>query len=263
MISGCQLHPPIKNEIRIKGSDTMHILTGRLAASFMKENPGYFVLNEGGGSLLGIKALIKGEVDLCAASRTLKADEIKSLAENFDVVGISHLIAKDALSIYVNQENKVKDLSLNQIKKIFSGEITDWSEVGGEEGKISVIIRSPNSGTHYYFYEHILEEENYAQESIIRNTTEDVLQEIRNDKFAIGYGGIGYARDVPHISVNGIEATLENVQNDKYPITRYLYFYTLNTADGITKKFLDWVISPSGQQVVKESGYIPLWRSGR
>ncbi|MDP2304286.1 MAG: phosphate ABC transporter substrate-binding protein [Ignavibacteria bacterium] len=263
MISGCQFHPPIKNEIRIKGSDTMLLLTGRLAATFMKNNPQYIVINEGGGSLVGIKALIKGEVDLCAASRTLKADEIKSLAENFNVVGISHLIAKDALSIFVNQKNQMRDLSLDQIRKIFSGEITDWSEVGGEPGKINVIIRSPNSGTHYYFYEHVLEEKDYASSAIIRNTTEDVLNEIRTDSLAIGYGGIGYANDVPHIQINGIDPKIENVRNNSYPIIRYLYFYTLNTVDGITKKFFDWVISPEGQQVVEESGYIPLWDTNR
>lgn len=257
--SGCSFHPPENKVLRIKGSDTMFMLTEQLANEFMNDNPGFLVHNEGGGSQLGIRALIKGEVDLCATSRTLKSDEIKKLAENYNLVGISHLIAKDALSIYVNEGNTIRNLELHQIKKIFSGRVTYWSEVGGNNEKIDVIIRSPNSGTHYYFYEHILEEENYATSATVKNLTEEIIEEVRKNKNAIGYGGIGFSKEVPHILINGIEPNIENVKNDSYPIIRYLYFYTQNNPDGLTKKFLDWVNSREGQKIIRNSGYIPLW----
>ena len=145
-----------QNKIRIKGSDTMLLLNKKLAEEFMIKNEGISVYVDGGGSGTGIKALMKSEVEICAASRPLEPEEIKQIGEKFNTVGMSFLIGRDALSLYVNPENNVKDLSVEEINKIFSCQIKNWKEVGGLDEKIIPISRSSASGTHLYFVKHVL-----------------------------------------------------------------------------------------------------------
>ena len=260
IISGCSMFKPENPVIRIKGSDTMLVLSQRLAGEYMRTHPGISIIVSGGGSATGIKALIKGETDICTASRNLQPEEVKLLAEHYSAIGMEFLVAKDALSIYINPENPVKNFTPEQLKNIFTCRITNWKEIGGNDEVILPVIRPPNSGTHFYFKEHILEGEEYCNSALIRNTTQDVINEVLGNKNAIGYGGIGYGDKEIHANVNSITPTEENVRNDSYPIIRYLHFYTLNTPEGNTKKFIDWVLSSDGQNIVEKSGYIPLWK---
>jgi len=245
--------------IRIKGSDTMYQLNESLAREYMIMNPGISIYVEGGGTSSGVNSLIKGESDIAAASRSLKAEEAKILAEYYSSVGIYYLIAKDALSIYVNQNNPIENFTLEELERIFSCEIKNWNELGGNNKSIQTVIRPPNSGTHIYFKEHILEAIEYCESAVVLPTTESIIDYINKNENAIGYGGIGYKEGITLAKVNGIEASVETARNDTYPITRYLHFFTSNSPSGVVKDFIDWVLSPDGQKIIKNSGYITLW----
>ena len=234
-------------------------LTEKLAEEYMKLNPGLSIYVYGGGTSVGVRALINGEIDICTASRNLKPDETKALADYYGTVGLFYLIAKDALCVYVNPYNPVKNLTIEQLKKIFECKITNWNELGGKNQKIIPVIRNLNSGTHFYFQEHILEGDEYCSEAVIEATTRSVLEYIENNEGAVGYGSIGYKGNVVYAKIEGIEPSDKTAQNDVYPITRYLHFFTSKVPKGAVKDFIDWVLSPDGQRIVEQSGFIPLW----
>ncbi len=253
-------HPqPNARFIFSKGSDTMLILMRRWAEEYMKKHSDVSIYAAGGGSAQGIKALINGEIDICASSRTLLPGEVRQLAEKHNRLGIAYLVAKDALSIYINKNNPVTTLSLNDLKNIFTGRIRNWQELGGPDLPIRVISRSPNSGTFLYFKEHVLEDLPYTGRAIIKNTTNEVVTAVSNDTGAIGYGGTAYGDIVRHCRVNNIQPTIENVHNDSYPIIRYLYLYTIDIPEGVIKEFIDWTLGTEGQAIVAKVGFIPLW----
>ena len=260
LLTGCSYKPSDAVKIRIKGSDTMLIVTELLAEHYMKEHPGVSVYVEGGGTALGVKSLSTGEIDICTASRPLKSEEVKILSEKFGLIGMSTIIAKDGLTIFVNPGNPVDDISLEQLKDIFTCRISNWKYLGGKDTSIVPVSRNPNSGTYLYFKEHILEGEEYCDDITIEPTTQSIIQKITENKNAIGYGGIGYyTSKVKHLKINGQEPTEKNVIDNIYPISRYLYLYTLQTPEGPVKNFIDWVLSSEGQKVIKDAGYIPLW----
>jgi phosphate transport system substrate-binding protein len=259
-VLGCsstkQLTAPV---VRIKGSDTMLSLARLWAEEYMKQHPGVSVYVEGGGSATGFGALIKGEIDICTASRPMRSQEARALAEKRGSLGLSFLAAKDALSIYVNPENPVRDLSLSQLKDIFTGKVRNWTLVGGKDQPILIMTRSPNSGTYLYFQEHVLEGEPYAPSAQIMPTTQVVINAVASNVNAIGYGGIAYEWPIVHCSVDGIAPSEENVIKGIYPIARYLYLYTRDTPRGYVKQVIDWVQSPPGQQVVRKARYFPIF----
>lgn len=259
LFNSCSYKPESVSRIRIKGSDTMLLLTNYLAEEYMKQNPYVSIYVEGGGTASGIKALSKGEVEISTASRSLMGEEIKIIADKFGSLGMSFLIAKDALSIYVNEKNKVRDFTLQQLKDIYTCKITNWKELGGADKPIVPFVRTPNSGTYLYFKDHILLGEEYCSSVQVEITTENIIEQVESNVNAIGYGGIGFKGDFVSAKINGIEASEENVRNDKYPISRYLHFYTLNLPTGEVKKFIDWILSPEGQKIIKQVGYVPLW----
>lgn len=247
--------------IYIKGSDTMLVLSELLAEEYMKNHPGISIYVEGGGTAAGLKALTRGEIDICTASRTIKAEEIKILAEKFGSIGISYIIAKDALSVYVNPRLGIRNFSLAEINKIFSGEISNWEELGGDNAPIIPVIRDINSGTHLYFKQHVLEGKEYSVNSQTKPTTNSIIEAVTKNKYSIGYGGIGYGENIVHAEIDGISPTEENVNNNSYPLIRYLYFYTVNTPNRDVSNFIDWIISKEGQEIVRRIGYIPIWKS--
>jgi phosphate transport system substrate-binding protein len=261
LLAGCsRSRIDANNSIRIKGSDTMLYLTNLLAREYMRNNPSVSIYVEGGGTATGIKALGEGTIDICTASRPLMGDEVKILADKYSSVGMSTIIAKDALSIYVNLKNPLQNISIEQLKKMFLCEIKNWSQLSWENKGIVAVSRNPNSGTYLYFKEHILDGEDYCEEIQIKPTTESIVKFVSENIYAIGYGGIGYLTDsVKTLQINGINPTEENVIEDVYPIGRYLHFNTLRQPEGKVKKFINWVISNEGQRIVRESGYIPIW----
>jgi phosphate transport system substrate-binding protein len=247
--------------IKIAGSDTMLELTEKLAEEYMKRNPGISIYVEGGGTELGVKSLLNSNAEIAIASRILAPEEIKSISSKFGTVGLSFLIAKDALSIYLNNSNKLNNLSSSNLKKIYLGDIKNWKEVGGENTQIIPFMRAPNSGTHYYFKQHILEGQNYSSNTKIAFSFDNMIKNISSINNSIGYGGLYASDNIKTISIDGIFPSEDNIRNNLYPITRYLYFHTAKEPRGEIKEFIDWVISIDGQKIIKSSGYISIWRN--
>lgn len=259
IITGCSATPVQVASLRIKGSDTMYHLTSILAQEYMEQHPGISVYVDGGGTTSGVRSLIKGEIDICTASRNLEPEEVKLLADNFGSIGISYLIAKDGLCIFLNNDNPVSNLTVEQLRGIFSCSINNWKDLNGSDMLIERINRTPSSGSYLYFKEHILEGSDYCENSSVGLTTEGVISLVRKNPAAVGYGGIAFKSGVKFAAINNVIPNEETIRNDRYPITRYLYFYTLNQPSGPLKDFIDWVLSPKGQNIIKENGFISLF----
>lgn len=260
LLSGCSSNLlQRKDVISIKGSDTMLILTKKLALTYNQIQDTVTVVSEGGGTANGMKALIQGEANIAAASRSLVHEEAKQMADRFNTVSLSYKVAKDALCIYLNPQNPVSDITESQLKDIFTGKIRNWKELGGNDSKIYLMIRNKNSGSYHFFQEHILNAEGYFRDVQVLETTEGISAMVSANVNAIGYGGLVYGSQIKLCRINGIYPTEESIKNGGYPLSRYLYFYVLNTPEGGLKSFIDWVIGKDGQRIVSESGYIPLW----
>ncbi len=259
IINSCTSTPVKVASIRIKGSDTMLHLTDLLAQAYMEQHPGISIYVDGGGTAAGVRSLIKGEIDICTASRNLEPEEVKLLADNYGSIGISYLIAKDGLCVYLNPDNPVQNLTQDQVRNLFLCKYTNWNQVGGLNKPVTLIVRNPNSGTYLYFKEHILEGNEYCDNVTIGLTTESVISLIKKNQFAIGYGGVAFKSEISLARIDNILPTEENIRSDKYPITRYLHFYTLNQPTGVVKDFIDWVISPGGQRIIKNNGFVSLF----
>lgn len=246
-------------EIKIKGSNTMLHLVQQLAEEYRKERPGIFISVEGGGTGLGIKALIENEVDISNASRNLGPEEIKLIADKFGSVGVSTFIARDGIGIFVNKNNPLNDLSVSDLKKIYLGEIKNWNELGGMNQNILPVARNDVSGTAAHFRTRILDDLNFAKSVIIESRVEEILTLIEENENAIGFSGLGYKSNCKLISIDGIYPTEENIKNMNYPLNRYLHFFTINSPTGIIKDFIDWVLGPKGQKIIKEFGFVSLY----
>ncbi len=245
--------------LRLRGSDTMLMLGTRWAEEFMLEHPGVSVYVDGGGTSVGVAALLRGETDLCMASRPLTAAELNVMAEKHHSLGYSVLVARDALSFYVNAQNPVFNLSMQQLRGIFTGQITRWSEVGGADAPIVIIRRNASSGTHFFLEEHVLQGLPFIGTASVSATTASIVERVEGDINAIGYGGLAYTEGVRGVSVDWVSPLPEYVRGGTYPVARYLYLYALQAPTGITRTFVDWVLSERGQAVVQEVGYVPLY----
>lgn len=250
--------------ITVKGSDTLLILGQRWAEVYMNQNPKVVIQVTGGGSGVGIAALINGSTDICQASRSMKSSEIDKLKERFNTTGIEIPVARDGLAVYLHEENKVSELTLDQLKGIYTGKITNWKEVGGEDAKIVLYGRENSSGTYVYFKDNVLTGADFAAQTQTLPGTAAIVNAVAKDKHGIGYGGAAYAKGVRYCRVKkdaqtpGYEPTLENVKSGKYPISRYLYWYVRNKPTGEIKKLIDWALSEQGQQIVTKVGYFPV-----
>jgi phosphate transport system substrate-binding protein len=168
-------------------------------------------------------------------------------------------IAKDAVSIYLNNQNPVNNLTMEQLKKIYSGQVINWSQVGGINEEILVLNRLPSSGTYLYLKEYVLNGKAYTESAVNMPSYNALLRKIAANRSAIGYGGLWSETNIKSCRINGIEPTWKNIMNDQYPLSRYLYFYTANSPEGEVKNFIDWVLGRQGQQVIKDVGYFPIW----
>lgn len=248
-------------QIKIKGSETMLALTKRLAKEYSRLNPGISILVEGGGSATGFQSLIRNEIDICTSSRVIEPEEAKILAESFGTVGVSTFIAKDIVCVYVNKKNPVNQLKLETVKNIFNGGIKNWKELGWYDKAIHTIIRNDNSGTALYFDDIVLKHEPFINSSKVVNTLQSLFEEIEDDEYAIGFGGLVEKNNCKILAIDDFDPSKEAETNKNYPLVRYLHFYTRNQTDGIVKNFINWVLSEKGQEIVKESGFIPLYNS--
>jgi len=251
--------------VTIKGSDTMVILGQRFAEVYMNQHPGTFIQVTGGGSGTGIAALINGSTDIAESSRPMKPSEAQQVKEKLGAVVIETPVALDGLAVYLHESNPVGELTLAQLKVIYTGKITNWREVGGKDAPIVLYSRENNSGTYVYFKEHVLGNEDYAASAQTLAGTAAVVNAVAKDSNAIGYGGIAYVQGIKAIAVKkddhapAIAPTQENVISGTYPISRSLYFYTAGKpSNPVAEDFIRWVLSEDGQAVVKEVEYFPL-----
>ncbi len=250
--------------ISIKGSDTMVILGQRWAEAYMKKNPSVTLEVTGGGSGTGIAALINGSTDICEASRPMTDKEKSDLKAKRGVEVVEIPVALDGIAIFVNSKNPVQELTLDQIKGIYTGEITNWKDIGWNNTQIILYGRENNSGTYAFLKEHVLKNEDYAPQTQTLPGTAAVINAVAKDPNGIGYGGIAYGEGVKHLKVKkdaastGIEPSMTNVVKGTYPISRYLYWYIAGQPKGNIKKLVDWALSKEGQNIVEKVGYYPL-----
>jgi len=250
--------------ITVKGSDTMVIMAQRWAEAYMAKHPGAVIQVTGGGSGTGISALINGTTDICDASRPMKSGERAKLKERYATLGVEIKSAKDGLSLYVNDASPVKELSLQQIKGIYLGQIKNWKEVGGPDSKIIIYGRENNSGTYTYFKDNVLGGADYTPSMQSMPGTAAVVNAVAKDANGIGYGGMAYAKGIRLLAVKkdaatpGVVPSEATVKDNSYPITRYLYMYTANRPSGAVKEYIDWILSPEGQAIVAQVGYFPV-----
>jgi phosphate transport system substrate-binding protein len=250
--------------ITIKGSDTILPLGQRWAEAYMKQNPGVVIQVTGGGSGVGIAALINGSTDICEASRSMKPSEIKNLQKRFNTPGVEIPIAKDGITVYVNDKNKISELSLPQLKAIFTSKITNWKDLGGDDAPIILYGRENSSGTYALFKEEVLKGEDFAAQTQTLPGTAAIVNAVALDANGIGYGGAAYAKGVREVLVKkddqskAYAPTLDNVKSGVYPLSRNLFWYLRNKPTGDMQKLVDYVLSDTGQKIVTEVGYFPL-----
>jgi phosphate transport system substrate-binding protein len=250
--------------ISIKGSDTMVIMNARLAEAFMKANPDTQIQVTGGGSGVGIAALINGTTDIAASSRPIKTSETDKLKQRFATTGFAVPIARDGLSVYLNDQNPVKELTLAQLRGIYTGAITNWKQVGGNDAQIILYSRENSSGTYTYFKDNVLMGKDYAPRAQTLQGTAAVVNAVAKDANGIGYGGAAYAKGIKFAAVKkddkspGVLPSLETVRSGAYPISRFLYLYTRVKPAKELKAFLDWALGPQGQDIVTKVGYFPV-----
>ena len=253
-----------RKSVTMKGSDTMVILGQRWAEEFMKANPDMVVQVTGGGSGTGIAALINGTTDVCQASREMKKSEKEKLQERYNSPGVEIPVAKDGLTVYLHEKNPVSELSLAQLKDIYTGKSTNWKEVGGPDAKIILYGRENSSGTYVFFKDNVLMGADFAPQTQTLPGTAAVVNAVSKDENGIGYGGAAYAKGIKYCKVKkdgktpAVEPNAETVADGSYPIWRYLFWYTRNKPTGDVKTMVDYILSAEGQKIVTQVGYFPV-----
>lgn len=250
--------------ISVKGSDTILPLAQAEAEAFMNEgaNAGKSISVTGGGSGVGIAALIDRQVDIATASREININEAENAKKN-GVNPVEHTIAYDGITAIVNPKNPVSNLTFAQLSDIYTGKISNWKDVGGEDRPISVISRDSSSGTYAYFKEAVLNNSEYRPDALTQAATGAIVSEVSQNPNAIGYIGFAYLdSSVKALSLdkgNGsVPPSIDNIKTGKYPLSRALYMYTNGEATGLKKEFIDYTLSDKGQGIVTDVGYIPV-----
>ncbi|GAB4531814.1 MAG: phosphate ABC transporter substrate-binding protein [Anaerolineae bacterium] len=276
-LASCSPGPSAPGEDRVeatqtienKGSDTLVNLALAWAEAYMALHPEVRISVTGGGSGTGIAAMINGTVDIANASRAMKPEEIATARAN-GIEPVEFVVARDAIAVVVHPSNPVDKLSIPQISDIYTGRITNWRQVGGEDRPIVLLSRESNSGTYVYFLENVIrmgDKESdllFSPDTLLMPSSEGISAEVRQNPNAIGYDGLGYvtadqkmvavARDMdgPYVL-----PSVSTVNDGSYPISRPLYMYTAGEPVGDRKAYMDWILS-EGQAIVPELGFVPL-----
>ena len=244
--------------IVIKGSTTVLPIAQAALEAYMKANKDVQISLSGAGSGDGIKALIDKTTDIANSSREIKKEEI-SLAETKGVKPVTHVVAYDALIPVVHPNNKVKDLSIDQLSQIYQGKIINWKEVGGDDLKIVVVSRDSSSGTFESWDHFIMKKAKVSPRAQMMASNGAVVTAIAKNRYAIGYLGIGYInKSVKPLQIDGVAGSAQTVLSQKYPLARELYMYTNGEPTGEVAKFIAFMKSPQGQNIVKKVGFVPL-----
>ncbi len=246
--------------IVIKGSTTVLPIAQKVAEAYMKENPDVSISISGGGSGNGIKAIVDSTTDIADSSRFIKDKEIK-LAVSKGVYPVPFSVAYDCIIPVVHPSNAVSNLSMDQLKAIYKGEIKNWKQVGGINKKIVVVSRDTSSGTYEVWEKKIMKKERVFPGALLQASSGAVSQTVAKNKYAIGYIGIGYINTgVKTVTVNNITGSTETTLNGSFPISRPLYMFTGKWPEGEVAKFINYVLHPEkGQKLVKNAGFVPLY----
>ena len=261
-----------KVTLQNKGSDTMVNLAQAWAEEYKKAAPDVNVEVSGGGSGVGIAALVKGTIDIANASRNMKPEEIEQAKKNTGKEPKEIVVGYDALAIYVHKSNPLNEITLEQVAQIYAegGTMTKWADLGvkipGSSGdEIVRVSRQSSSGTYEFLREHVLKNKDFKLGSRDMNGSKEVVELVASTPTAIGYSGMGYATPaVKMLKVKksagdpAYEPTAANTLAKTYPIARSLQVYTLGEPQGAVKAYIDWILSSAGQKVVTLSGYVPL-----
>ena len=242
------------------------------AEEYRKVAPDVEVEVSGGGSGVGIAALIKGAVDIANASRDLKPSEVEQAQKNTGKEPVGFNVGFDALAVYVHKDNPLTEITLEQLADIYAegGKTTRWSELGVtipgvSDDTIVRVSRQSSSGTYEFFREHVLGNKDFRMGSRDLNGSKEVVELVGGTPTAIGYSGMGYATAaVKMLKVTSkpgspaVAPTVAAVHDKTYPLARSLHLYTLGEPQGAVKQYIDWILSDAGQKVVEDSGYVPV-----
>lgn len=254
--------------IQNKGSDTMVNLALAWAEAYTAGHPEVSISVTGGGSGTGIAAMINGTVDIANASREMKPEEFEAARKN-GIDPIEFVVARDAIAVVVHPENPVDQLTLQQISDIYTGKITNWRELGGEDRPIVLLSRESNSGTYVYFIENVIRLGQQSDllpspDTLLMPSSEGIGAEVRQNRNAIGYDGLGYVTDQEKTLAIARDAagpyvlpSAASVNDGSYPIARPLYMYTAGEPNGALADYMDWVLT-DGQEQVDDLGFVPL-----
>ena len=279
IFSGCKKKDTAeKVVITVKGSDTMVNLAQKWAEVYMGKNANVSIQVTGGGSGTGIAALFNKTTDLANSSRDIKEDELET-AKQKGVLPVQHEVALDGIAVIVHPSNKVDNLTVQQVSDIFTGKITSWKQLGGENLPITLYGRENSSGTYEFFKEHVLgkdekgKQKDYATSTQVLQGTASLGESVARDVKGIGYGGVGYFAERKDVKILHVKADVnseavspvengkvnyEVIWSKKYSISRYLYCYTDQNVKPELKAYIDFIIGNEGQEVVKQMEYIPL-----
>jgi len=269
---GSQAAKPAKTVIQNKGSDTMVNVAQVWAEEYRKVAPDVEVEVSGGGSGVGLAALLKGAVDIANASRDIKPSEIEQAEKNTGKKPVGFNVGFDALAVYVHKDNPLSEITLEQLTEIYAegAKTTRWSEIGVKipgvsDDTIVRVSRQSSSGTYEFFREHALGNRDFRMGSRDLNGSKEVVELVGGTLTAIGYSGMGYATTaVKMLKVTSkpgspaVAPTVAAVHDKTYPLARSLHVYTLGEPQGAVKQYIDWILSDAGQKVVEDSGYVPV-----
>lgn len=244
--------------ISVAGSTTVLPIAQKAAESYMDANTYADIQVSGGGSGAGIQSVGEGTADIGMASRELKDAEKEKYPDL-----VQYVVARDGIAVIVNPANTLTSLTLEQIKAIYTGEITNWNELGGPDMEIVVIGRDSSSGTREFFSERVMEGTDYVSTQLEKNSNGAVKQTVEQTPGAVGYVGLGYVDDTVKalkIDENGtlVEPSIDTVATGEYPIARTLNMFTNGDATGLSKAYIDYILSSEGQAIVEEEGFVSI-----
>lgn len=236
--------------IELAGSTSVQPVASQLADVYMKKHPDVRINVQGGGSGLGIRSVSQGIIDIGTSSKALNENESVGLKQ--------YLIGKDGVLVVVNSDNPLDGLNSSQIKDIYSGKITNWKDVGGSNAKINVITREDGSGTRSVFQKIVMGKDKIRADAVVLTSTESIAQSVKGDPNAIGYMSLtSYKGDIKALKVDGVYPTEETIFNGTYPIQNPFLFLTKGEPEGVVKDFIDFCLSPEGQEIVKSEKVVP------
>jgi len=262
--------------IQVRGSDTMVNVAQAWAEEYTKVQPAVGVEVSGGGSGVGIAALERGTIDIANASRNMKPEEIEQARKNTGQEPKEFIVGYDALAVFVHMDNPLSEVTIEQLADIFAedGKAVRWSDLGVSipgvsDDTIVRVSRQSSSGTYEFFREHVLGTKDFKLGSRDMNGSKEVVELIGSTRTAIGYSGMGYATDnVKMLKIAraagepAFEPSVENTISKAYPLARSLQVYTLGEPQGAVKQYIDWILSPAGQKILEENGYVPVSPGG-